>query len=102
EIPETDTKLRASAGTGGKAPSLFQLYSPAFGTPTLESETSFGVDAGVDQMLLDGRVKLSATVFHNRYKDLIDFASNPGCRLDQAFGCYFNVARAQTSGLELS
>ncbi|HEX2724603.1 MAG TPA: TonB-dependent receptor [Beijerinckiaceae bacterium] len=102
EIFETGTKLRASAGTGGKAPSLFQLFSPEFGTPTLESERSIGVDAGVDQALLDGRVNVSATVFHNRYRDLIDFALNPGCRPDQAFGCYFNVARAETTGLELS
>jgi vitamin B12 transporter len=102
EIHETDTKLRASAGTGGKAPSLFQLFSPDFGTPTLQSERSIGVDAGIDQALLDGRVKLSATIFYNRYRDLIDFASNPGCRPDQAFGCFFNVARAETSGVELS
>ena len=102
EIPETETKFRASAGTGGKAASLFQLYSPEFGTRRLDSETSFGFDAGVDQGLFDGRIKLSATVFQNRYKDLIDFAANRGCRIDQAFGCYFNVSRADTSGLELS
>jgi vitamin B12 transporter len=102
EIQETGTKFRTSAGTGGKAPSLFQLYSPEFGTPTLDSERSIGVDAGVDQAFLDGRIKLSVTVFHNEYTDLIDFAASPGCRIDQAFGCYFNVARAETSGLEFS
>ena len=32
-IPETGTKLRASAGTGGKAPTLFQLFAPTFGNP---------------------------------------------------------------------
>jgi vitamin B12 transporter len=102
QIPETGTKLRTSIGTGGKAPSLFQLYSPAFGTASLESERSIGVDAGIDQTFLNGGVTLSATAFHNRYKDLIDFAASPGCRIDQAFGCYFNVARADTSGFELS
>jgi vitamin B12 transporter len=103
EIPETDTKLRASAGTGAKAPSLFQLYSPSFGTTTLDSEHSFGVDAGVDQVLFGGGVKLSGTVFHNRYKGLIDFNFNTAeCRPGQTFGCYFNVARARTSGVELS
>jgi vitamin B12 transporter len=103
EIPETETKLRVSAGTGGKAPSLFQLFSPSFGTPTLESERSFGVDGGIDQTLFDGRVKLSATAFHNRYKNLIDFNSNAAtCRPGQFFGCYFNVARARTAGYELS
>ena len=101
EIPETQTKLRASAGTGGKAPSLFQLYSPQFGTATLNSEHSFGVDAGIDQTLLDGRVKLSATIFHNRYRNLIDFNGDATrCRPDQPFGCFFNVARAQTKGSE--
>jgi vitamin B12 transporter len=111
EIRETGTKLRASAGTGAKAPSLFQLHSPDFGTTTLQPEHSFGVDGGIDQMLFDGRVKLSATVFWNRYRNLIDFRSPDfsvfpvvpiGCRPAQVFGCFFNVARARTSGLELA
>jgi vitamin B12 transporter len=102
ELRETDTKLRASIGTGGKVPSLYQLYG-TYGTPTLQSERSVGVDAGVDQMLAGGRVKLSGTVFANWYKDLIDFDTNPAdCRPGQFFGCYFNMARAYTSGLELS
>ena len=33
-IAETGTKFRTSAGTGAKAPTLFQLYDPANGTPT--------------------------------------------------------------------
>ena len=104
EILETETKLRASAGTGAKAPSLFQLYSPSFGTPGLQTEHSWGVDAGIDQVLAKGAVKLSATAFLNRYRNLIDFATGaticpPATR---PFGCYFNVARARTSGFELS
>lgn len=111
EVPETETKLRASAGTGAKAPSLFQLHSPDFGTATLQPEESFGADVGIDQMLLDGRVKLSGTVFWNRYRNLIafrspDFSVFPvipiGCRPNQIFGCYFNVARARTAGAELA
>jgi vitamin B12 transporter len=111
DIRETGTKLRASAGTGAKAPSLFQLHSPDFGTTTLQPEHNFGVDAGIDQMLLDGRVKLSGTLFWNRYRNLIDFRSPDfsvfpvvpiGCRPNQVFGCFFNVARARTSGAELA
>jgi vitamin B12 transporter len=100
EVPGTETKLRASVGTGGKAPSLYQFYSQLYGTRTLESERSVGIDAGIDQTLLDGRVKLSGTVFFNRYRNFIDFASSPRCRPDQIFGCYLNVARAETSGFE--
>jgi vitamin B12 transporter len=103
EIPETETKLRASAGTGGKAPSLFQLYSPQFGTATLEPEHSIGFDAGIDQMLLDGRVKLSATLFLNRYRNLIDFTFDPvRCEPGQFLGCYVNVGHARTRGAELA
>ena len=103
EIPEIGSKLRASAGTGGKAPSLFQLFSPQFGTATLEPEHSIGFDAGVDQMLLDGRVKLSGTLFLNRYRNLIDFTFDPGqCQPGQFFGCYINVGHARTRGAELA
>lgn len=100
EIPETETKFRASVGTGGKAPSLYQSFSRLYGTRGLRSETSLGVDVGVDQTLFDGRLKLSATVFANRYRNFIDFAGGAFCRPDQVFGCYFNVGRAETTGFE--
>jgi vitamin B12 transporter len=93
-IPETGTKLRVSAGTGGKAPTLFQLYAPIFGNALLSPERSLGVDAGIDQDVLDGRLKLSATAFANRFRNLIDF--------DNARNGFINVSRAATSGLELS
>lgn len=102
-IPETGTRLRASLGTGGKAPSLFQRFSPLYGTASLRPEESIGADAGIDQSLLNGRLTLSVGVFANRFKDLIDFQFNPAlCRAGQPFGCYVNVARASTSGIELS
>src|SRR5439155_10874802 len=48
-IAETGTKFHASAGTGAKAPTLFQLYDPINGNSGLSPEQSFGYDAGVDQ-----------------------------------------------------
>lgn len=100
DLHETGTKLRASIGTGAKAASLFQRYSD-WGTPGLRPEHNVGVDAGVDQTLLSGAVKLSATAFANRYRNLIDFAY-AGCGPSQPNGCYYNVGRASTSGAELS
>jgi vitamin B12 transporter len=91
-IHETGTKLRASAGTGAKAPTLFQLYAPIFGNPNLNPEESLGYDAGVDQSLFGGRVNVSLTGFANNFRDLIEF--------DAGTSRYFNVARAETSGLE--
>lgn len=102
EIPETGTKIRGSVGTGAKAPSLYQQFDPSYGNPDLESEHSVGFDVGVDQRLLDDRLLLSATFFANRFRNLIDFASSSECRPDQVFGCFVNVARATTSGLELT
>ena len=45
-IAETGTKFHASAGTGAKAPTLFQLYDTPNGTPGLSPEQSFGYDGG--------------------------------------------------------
>ena len=103
-IAETGTKFHTSAGTGAKAPTLFQLYDPANGTPGLKPEQSFGYDAGIDQSLFNGRVIASVTGFSNDFSNLINFVSstptaNP-CRGIQT-GCYVNVARAETSGLEV-
>jgi len=107
-IDETGTKLRASFGTGAKAPALDQLYNPGYGTATLRPERSLGGDIGIDQQLLGGMAQISLTGFANRYRDLFVFASfDPvsfraiGCPPAQAFnGCYFNQARARTYGVE--
>jgi vitamin B12 transporter len=97
-ISETGTKLRASAGTGAKAPSLYQLYSP-YGNTSLKPEESIGYDAGIDQSLFNGRVTLSLTGFYNKFDNMIDFTfdSTP----TQPYGHYINVARAETYGLEV-
>ncbi len=103
-IDETGTKLRATVGTGDKAATLYQRFGQ-YGDPTLAPEQSFGVDAGVDQKLFDGRLTASATVFDTRYRNLIDFADVPSCtptQINTDGGCYYNVGRADTRGVELS
>ena len=55
-IPETDTKLKGSVGTGFKAPTLAELFQnfPSFnffGNPNLKPETSIGFDLGFEQAL---------------------------------------------------
>lgn len=84
------TRLRATAGTGFKAPSLFQLHDPAFGDPGLDAERSRGWDVGIDQPVASDRVQLSATWFRTNYEDLIVFASEG----------YRNESEVTTRGLE--
>jgi vitamin B12 transporter len=96
-ISETGTKFHASAGTGAKAPTLFQLFAPTFGNTTLAPEESFGYDAGVDQSLFNGRVVVSLTGFSNDFSNLIDFVTDAA----HPIGHYVNITRAATEGLEV-
>ena len=96
-LKETGTKLKASLGTGYKAPTLNQLYEsyPAFGffaNPNLQPETSFGYDVGFEQELLHKSVQFGSTWFHNSIKNLIDF--NTGFTTD------INIGKATTRGFE--
>lgn len=94
-IPGLETKLKATVGTGFKAPSVYQLYSP-YGNTALSAETSQGWDLGVEQPLAQDTVRVGATYFRNDFSGLIDFESI----LTPPYGQYFNVSRAQTLGWE--
>ncbi len=100
-IEETGTKLRATAGTGARVASLFQRFSQ-YGDPALLPETSIGFDVGVDQKLFGGRLFASVSLYDNRFHNLIDFGSSSTCSVTQVFGCYFNVGRAETKGVEFA
>jgi len=92
-------KLRASYGTGFRAPSFLDLYGQSafyVGNPALAPEKARGWDAGVDYYLAHNRGTLSATWFDTRLTNLIvyDFASSPST--------VRNVERARTQGVELA
>ena len=68
QFRETGTRLHASHGTAVTNPGFFELFGffPAFflGNPDLKPEQSRSFDAGVEQKLLDGKLKLDLTYFH--------------------------------------
>jgi vitamin B12 transporter len=78
-IPDSATRLKASVGTGYKAPSLYERYgrSPTnygtqyLGNPNLQPEESAGWETGIEQALLGGRMDTGVTYFQNRYDNLI-------------------------------
>jgi len=97
-VPSTQTRIRATYGTGYKSPSLYQLYSDS-GNPDLKPEQSKSWDAGVEQPFWDGKATVSATYFHTRFSNLIDWVmTNP----DFFTGEYYNTARARSRGVELT
>lgn len=93
--PLTGTILRATYGTGFKAPTLQQLYVsyPDFdfhADAGLKPERSTGWDAGFEQPV--GPARFGATWFHNQVRDLIDDNAD--------YTSYANIDRATTYGLE--
>jgi vitamin B12 transporter len=96
-IPETDTKLKGSVGTGFNPPTLSQLFQsfPEFGffaNPNLKPETSLGYDLGFEQALLKKQVQFGATYFHNDIDNLITI-NDSGTTL-------VNVGKAIAYGVE--
>ena len=85
-ISRTGTKLRAHAGNGYRAPAMFERAGVSFGSqgyrvfgdPGIAPERSVSIDAGVDQLLLKGRIQASATWFHTRLSRVIAFRSLDG------------------------
>ncbi|WP_159107191.1 TonB-dependent siderophore receptor [Azospirillum sp. B4] len=96
-VATTGTKLKASVGSGFKAPSLSEMFQdyPAYGfhgNPKLKPETSIGYDAGFEQPLVGGVVRFGATYFHNDVTNLITNNAN--------YTSYDNIGKAHTEGVE--
>jgi vitamin B12 transporter len=96
-IKETGTRIKASAGTGFKAPTLDELFHsyPAFNffaNPNLKPESSHGYDAGFEQTLARGALTFGATYFRNLITNLISDNAD--------FTSLANIGRARTDGVE--
>jgi len=96
-LPVTDTTIKASYGTGFKAPSLSDLFQsfPEFGffaNPNLKPEQSRGADIGFEQPLFNDRIRFGSTYFKNNITDLIN-SNATGTTL-------INIDNAITEGTE--
>lgn len=74
-IEKTSTTLKANYGTGFRAPSLFELHDPTSGNASLEAETSYGWDGGIEQDLFDGKARAGVTYFETTFDNLIKWDS---------------------------
>jgi vitamin B12 transporter len=89
--------LKASAGQGYKAPSLFETTYPCpectvpGPARNLKAERAEGWDAGIAWRSPDGRLRVEAAGFGLRVRDQIDYVDGFG---------YLNVEKVRSSGLE--
>ncbi len=98
---EDATTLRLSGGAGIKEPDFFQSFGVSFfaqGNPNLKPERSRTFDAGVEQRLLQGRLRAEASLFHHEYRDQIAFQILDFSTFE---GSYVNLGRTRARGLEL-
>jgi len=81
-LRKTGTKLRAHAGKGYRAPSLYERFGSyydsaygysVYGDPRLRPERSLAMDMGVDQTAWNSRVRVSATYFYTHLEEVIVF-----------------------------
>lgn len=120
-----ETRLRIAGGTALKDPTLSQeqssLYALAVASGGIAQAAAIGAqplgpqrgrefDAGVDQFLWHDRMRLSATVFDNRYYNMIEFVPSTAYALlglggkalsAGPFGADFNSLSESAQGLEL-
>lgn len=92
-ILETSTKIKATLGTGFKAPSLFYLYDSSYGNEKLNPEKSFGWDIGVEQFLSQDDFSIGVTYFNNKFSDMFGF--------DNVTFKTININKAETNGVEV-
>jgi vitamin B12 transporter len=115
-----DTLLRAFYGQGIKEPRFDQTLGDNFGdlgNPALKPESSKNWSAGVEQKLLNNRMRLSAEYFYSSFYNIVSFVfcspdpTNPAvnnCGLNIpgtspfGFGYFFNTDRALARGISVS
>jgi vitamin B12 transporter len=96
-VPIGGLRARASLGSGFKAPSIYQRFSPLYGSADLEAERSTAWDLGV-RLPIAGRGQLELGRYGQRVSDLIDFVTDPVTFL----GRYANRGKVNLSGWEAS
>jgi vitamin B12 transporter len=118
-----DTLFRIFYGQGIKEPRFDQIYGDNFGdfgNPSLKPEASKTWTAGLEQKLLNDRVRIEANYFSSRFYNLVSFefctpdSANPSgnsCGVilpgnpannPTSFGYFFNTDLARARGLNLA
>ena len=100
-----DTRARISYGQGIEEPTILESFDTdpcSLGNPNLRPQRSRTLNLGVDQFLADERVRVSATYFADRFRDLITFVvgAEPGCPFGNTQ--FLNTDLSRARGLNFS
>jgi outer membrane receptor protein involved in Fe transport len=111
-IRHSGTKIRAHAGRGYRAPSLYERFGAGwdsfygystYGDPNLKPEHSLAFDGGIDQTFLNGRARASASYFYTSLQQTVAFFNQLSG--NDPYGRFFGYLNAQgglSRGVELS
>jgi vitamin B12 transporter len=109
-----DTLYRVFYGQGIKEPRFDQIFGDNFGdfgNPSLKPEASKTWTTGIEQKLLNDRLRFSVEYFSSRFYDIVSFEfctpANNNCDLTlpgspSFFGYYFNTDLARARGVNLT
>ena len=108
-LPKSSTRLRAHAGNGYRAPTLYERIGTSFffgsfsplGDPGLRPERTVSFDFGADQYLARDKVRLGGTYFYTRLQEVVGYINllnDPWGR----FGGYAIVGGGLARGAEFS
>lgn len=93
-VNATGTRFHGSAGSGFRAPSLYELYAPYYGNLELEAEDSLSYDFGIEQRLWNERILFDITGFYTEIDNKIDY--------NTAIYQYINAGEQRSYGVEAS
>lgn len=104
-IPDMETRLHSSIGTGIRNPDFFEQFgifngSNFRGNPDLKPEHTLGWDIGVEKSLFDDRLSLDVTYFNNRYRDKIVTVPDADIPNGKTLGNAQGITRTQ--GVEIA
>ena len=99
----SSVKVFGNVGKGIKSPNLFERFGGSFADPSpeLKVERARTMDLGVDVTFADQRVRATAAVFNNHYRDQIEFRSTSPFFAPDGQPDYLNIAGSNAHGVEL-
>ena len=80
-IQPIGARIRAAAGTGFRVPTILEKTDPDAGNISLTKESVVSWEAGADMNFADRKVQVSATYFHQDFRDMIQYDNKYTFRL---------------------